>query len=526
MIPNVGAALLLLTPCPAAPPGQDLDSPIGWDPRGRYIAYMVDQPTDPAGRWQIWVTDTEPETSAVILRSAEPLSAPSWSPDGRKLAVFRRQNRNGQVALLLQFLTPEGRSAGGFSTSPLTGLPPDASWLARQQPQWSPTNPQITMVWWHQGQPGVTVMELKSQKALANLSSCVCPSWSVGGRYLFFRKANQLSAPVFAWDSATQQARRVWNYPVPTWRPGWTPDGRHLVVLSADGKRTHLSLTDLDGSNRKPVAKWNIDRVLMEYVVSADGRAAVALMRAPRAPAGQRSMHVVAINLRTRIAERAIGVLRTGTSKPTECRPHALSIGPLGIQCAARYRLPNGTTAVALLSLRTGDHQVLKHRSPAVVGNLRENLAFCRRLAGQSTTDQLLAAPDIKQYLSAKGDERREATLLANKSLNTIETQCHSYRPKDMPADLLCYAAQFHLLAGHSGQSLKCLNELKRRDPGVAKSPDFRLFQITCLYLDRAYLDAVAAAKLMMTDTQLTPAQRQQAQAILHMAQRRSRTTR
>ena len=526
MIQTMCAALLLTTLGPAALAPEDLDSPIAWDPDGRHIAYLVDRPDDPAARWQIAVTDTELETTRVIRRSAHPLGAPAWAPDGHKIAVLTVLPRNGSLVLQLQIITPQGRLEGGFATNPLVGPPPDPAWLTRQQPQWSPTRPQVTMPWWHQGQPGVTIMDTTTRKPVANIPRCVRPTWSTGGQYLFFRRSNRLADPVVAWDSGTRTVNPVWNQPVLTWRPGRIRDKRDLVVLHSDGKAARLSLTTPAGSAPKPVAKWSIDRELVEYVVSTDGRTAAVLFRSPQPQKGQPRMHIVPIDLGTRVPERAIPVLHTANATPPDRRPHALSIGPLGIQLAARYRLPTGKTTVALFNLRTGQHTLLQHKPQAMMGDVRKNLETCRRLTGQSSTEALLATPGIDKYVATTRDTCREVTRVANNGLNQIESQCRSYRPKDMPADLLPYAAQFHLFAGHCGQALRCLREIQRRDPALRDSPDFRLFQAKCFVLQHTYIDAVAAAKLMLSDPKLTAGQRQQAQTLLAMAKRRTQPIR
>jgi len=519
MISGPYCSLVAMSVCLAAPGPGDLDSPIGWGPGARYIAYLTDQPGEPAGRWQVRITDTEFETTRVILRSADPLSAPSWSPDGKKIALFRAIQRDGGPGVQLQIVTPQGRLLSGFATGSLVGQAPEPTWLSRQQPQWSPNASQITMAWWHQGQTGASIMDLATRQAVAHLPRCVQPVWSADGHDLFFRKSRQLADPVFAWDVRAGTERQVWGAPVPTWRPGHLHEQRDLVVLSADGRATTMSLVRPEGTPPRQVAKWPIARELLEYVVSADGRAAAALFRATKPKKDLPRMHVVPINLRTRTPERAIPVLQSGTTAPRDRLPHALSICPLGIQVAVRYRLPDGHTEVGLFNLRTGEHGLVKHKAQAMANDLRENLAQCRRLTGQPDNDPALATPDLATYQATPRDARREVILVAMRSLNLIESQCRSYRPKDMPTDLLGHAAQFHLFAGHTGQSLRCLRELQRRDPAVGQRPDFLLFQAKCFVLQRTYLDAVAATKLMLTDPKLTTGQRHQARTLLAMSE-------
>lgn len=195
-----------------------------WSPDGRRLA------VDDRGSVALLDADGNPGRLRRIVRGEAP--APDWSPDGRRIA-FGRQDAIWVVDI-------DGRHQ--------RKLVRNAAW-----PRWSPDG--RTLAFLRRGDIwAVDLINHSERRILRNASSL---SWSPdGGRLAFTRQVSRPAPngdelPVYTWvarrDGGAQ--RRVGECGEPT----WSPDERELACIS--GERRWLVVMNLDGTHRRVLVR-------------------------------------------------------------------------------------------------------------------------------------------------------------------------------------------------------------------------------------------------------------------------------
>ena len=139
------------------------------------IAYVTATGSGNAMRYALMVADSDGYNPQTIVRSAEPLLSPSWSPDGRKLAYVSFER--GNSAIYIQDISTGARdlvtSFRGVNASP--SFSPDGSKLAVSLSR--------------SGNPEIYVMDLAS-KGLTQLTTHFSidtePRFSADGSTIYF----------------------------------------------------------------------------------------------------------------------------------------------------------------------------------------------------------------------------------------------------------------------------------------------------------------------------------------------------
>jgi len=185
---------------------------------------------DGSGVKQITSFD-DPNLSAV--------TAPTWSPDGRKIA-FSRIVSNSETAI---FVT----GANGGSIAQLT-----SGTGFNDVPAWSPDGASIAFVRFDPFTTGllqhITVMNADGSNAAPLFecaSFCGRPDWSPDGKQI----AYSIGTGIHRFVLATKQDGLMVEGGL---GPSWSPDGLKLAYTSSEGDR-QLSVINADGSNAKSI---------------------------------------------------------------------------------------------------------------------------------------------------------------------------------------------------------------------------------------------------------------------------------
>ena len=220
-----------LSPAPghAFPPPRELfqDAP-SWSPDGTRIAFGSDRD----GRYGIYVMHSDGTHSRRILVSKLGDAAPSWSPDGREI-VFSR----GASGIYVM-------RADGAHVRRLTHAP----FASDIDPAWSPDGTRIAFVRKQGGGSAVFVVR-PDGKGVCELTplqaSTVSPAWSPDGAMLAY-SAGTGSGFGISVVNADGTHRHALTPQALDFHPVWSPDGRRiafqreatLYVMNADG--THV----------------------------------------------------------------------------------------------------------------------------------------------------------------------------------------------------------------------------------------------------------------------------------------------
>jgi TolB protein len=217
-----------------------------------------------------------PPASSAVVRDG----APSWSPDGRRLAFY--SERDGKADIVVadrnggnrRTLTSTPADEGGPAFSP------DGQWIAYDSdaggnfdiwvmradgtdprrlttdpardvaPAWSPDSRRIAFMSSRDNRE-FDLYEMNANgsdvRRLTRESSNWFPQYSPDGMRLSFHRMRD----VHVMDLSTQSTTRLTIDPQNGMHPAWSPDGRQLAFMSWRNGRTELFRMNADGSGQE-----------------------------------------------------------------------------------------------------------------------------------------------------------------------------------------------------------------------------------------------------------------------------------
>jgi TolB protein len=186
---------------------------------------------------------------------------PAWSPDGTRIAFARSEACRVPLGSCYAIWTVH---ADGTDLRRLTStrvrvrgrLRPLSSFA----PTWSPDGARIAYV--RGVEPsGATILwvmnaEGTEKRRLAATSSADHPAWSPdGGRIAFSAGGSQ---DIYVLDVRDRQVRRLFNTPLLAESlPDWSPDGQRIAYEREDQGGYDVFVMDADGRNRRDVSRHN-----------------------------------------------------------------------------------------------------------------------------------------------------------------------------------------------------------------------------------------------------------------------------
>jgi len=181
-----------------------------WSPDGRRLAYVA--PAE-LGATDLYVADADGSHRAALTRSeTSDESSPDWAPDGRSLVV----DRDGTLVVV---------RADGASERVLT---------AGREPAWSKSG-KIAFVSDRTGSDELNVIDATG-RGLRRLTTSPAaesaPSWSPDGRRLAFVSADGLAVDLHVLDIAKGSATQLTADPFTEGSPAWSADGRTIAFVS------------------------------------------------------------------------------------------------------------------------------------------------------------------------------------------------------------------------------------------------------------------------------------------------------
>ena len=163
----------------------------------------------------------------VRLLSARGL-APSWSPDGRRLA-YVAPAAGGLPDVYIA-------DADGTHRSWLTRTPS----VAESGPRWSPDGRRLVVE--RSGRLFVIRADRRGERLLAAGRE---PAWSQRGGRIAFVSDRDGTDDLYLVESTGRRLRRLTTSPAVESEPAWSPDGRRLAYVAFDGGSTDLYVLDV-----------------------------------------------------------------------------------------------------------------------------------------------------------------------------------------------------------------------------------------------------------------------------------------
>lgn len=237
-----------------------------FSPDGRRIAFCsADAET---GSQSIRLFEPERGKETIVLEQsggapALEIGAIDWSPDGRRLAV---QKREGGICLLDLSESSALKALSDFGYEPAWS--PDGSMIAFSH--------QAPYLVWEDNKIWIFHLADSSfQKASPdNLRSYDSPTWSPDGRWLACLGGVGSEKALWLLDIDTGEARQILYWQAGISKPKWSGCGDYLYFLSQDEKftlyRVQVSLTDgqLISGPEEILTNWQVS----DFDISKDGK--------------------------------------------------------------------------------------------------------------------------------------------------------------------------------------------------------------------------------------------------------------
>ena len=214
------------------------------------IAYITAAGTGKATRYALMVADSDGFNPQTVVRSAEPLLSPSWSPDGRKLAYVSFES--GNSAIYIQDISTGARE----KIASFRGI--------NGAPSFSPDGRQLALTLSRSGNPEIYVMDLGS-RSLRQLTTTSAidtePVWSPDGGSIYFTSDRGGRPQIYRVPASGGSASRVTfegNYNA-TASIGF--DGKKIAVVQGSGNNYRIALMDtsLGGARWTSLSPGSLD---------------------------------------------------------------------------------------------------------------------------------------------------------------------------------------------------------------------------------------------------------------------------
>lgn len=197
------------------------------------IAYVTQSGVGEGARYALIVADSDGHNPQTVVRSAEPLMSPAWSPDGTRLAYVSFENGNSSI--YIQNITTGSRE----QVSSFRGI--------NSGPAFSPDGSRLALTLSRSGNPEIYVMDLAS-KSLTQLTNHfgidTAPVWSPDGASVYFTSDRGGRPQVYQVPASGGSATRVsfqGNY---NSDPDVSFDGQKIAVAQGAGNVYRIAVLD------------------------------------------------------------------------------------------------------------------------------------------------------------------------------------------------------------------------------------------------------------------------------------------
>ncbi|CBA16902.1 Tol-Pal system beta propeller repeat protein TolB [Xanthomonas albilineans] len=197
------------------------------------IAYVTASGKDGAMRYALMVADSDGYNPQTIVRSAEPLLSPSWSPDGKKLAYVSFEHGNSSI--YIQDIATGARQL----VSSFRGI--------NGAPSFSPDGRKLALTLSRSGNPEIYVMDLGSKQLTQltnNFGIDTEPTWAPDGNSIYFTSDRGGRPQIYQVPATGGSATRITfqgNYNATA---SVSYDGKKIAVAQGSGNSYKIAMMD------------------------------------------------------------------------------------------------------------------------------------------------------------------------------------------------------------------------------------------------------------------------------------------
>ncbi len=213
------------------------------------VAYVTrEEPPRGSPVYKLQVADSDGFNPQTVVRSAEPLMSPAWSPDGIRLAYVSFEDKRSKV--YVQNLTDGRREL----LAEFTGI--------NSAPAWSPDGRRLALTLSRDGNAEIYIMRMDT-RALTRLTFDAAidtePSWSPDGRDIIFTSDRAGSPQIYRMSASGGSAERLTFDGDYNARASYAADGKSVTFVSRGQGGYRIAVMRLDNRTQQVLTDTSLD---------------------------------------------------------------------------------------------------------------------------------------------------------------------------------------------------------------------------------------------------------------------------
>lgn len=220
--------------------------PGAFNTRIAYITREAPRPKDVV--YKLQVADSDGYNPRTVVRSAEPLLSPAWSPDGKRIAYVSFEHKQPKV--YIQNLADGRRTL----VAAFRGI--------NSAPAWSPDGKRLALSLSRDGNPEIYVMDLagrRLQRLTDDPAIDTEPAWSPDGRYIAFTSDRAGQPQIYRMTADGRQTQRLTFEGDYNARASYAPDGRSLTLVTSVQGQFRIAKLDLKTNAMQVLTNTSLD---------------------------------------------------------------------------------------------------------------------------------------------------------------------------------------------------------------------------------------------------------------------------
>ena len=208
------------------------------------IAYV----TKAAGKYSLWIADSDGENSQSALTSSEPIISPTWSPKGNQLAYVSFESRK-PVIYVHELSTGKRKIIANFKGS-------------NSAPAWSPDGRSLIATLSRDGGSQLFHIDIGSGEAKRLTQSAGIdtePTYTQDGSLVYFVSDRGGSPQIYKMSSSGGAVERVTFSGSYNISPALSPDGRWLTYISRVGGQFKVQVMNLSTGQSSAITETTAD---------------------------------------------------------------------------------------------------------------------------------------------------------------------------------------------------------------------------------------------------------------------------